>query len=89
MFLSEYGEQYNVQRVHLMLCIVVLRQMIKHKENRINYEVKLQVPQLIVKHHWVLVPVKGIREPSGRQGKKSFNIGGIQTHDLWTRSTVD
>ena len=51
MFLSEYGEQYNVQRVHLMLCIVVLRQMIKHKENRINYEVKLQVPQLIVKHH--------------------------------------
>ena len=22
MFLSDYGEQYNVQRVHLMLCIV-------------------------------------------------------------------
>ena len=26
--------QYNVQRVHLMLCIVVLRQMIKHRAER-------------------------------------------------------
>ena len=51
MFLSEYGEQYNVQRVHLMLCIVVLRQMIKPRENRINYEVKLQVPQLTLKRY--------------------------------------
>ena len=51
MFLSEYGEQYNVQRVHLMLYILVLLQMIKPRENRINYEVKFQVPQLTLKRY--------------------------------------
>ena len=51
MFLSEYGEQYNVQRVHLMLCIVMLPLMIEHRENRLNSEMKLQVPQLTLKHH--------------------------------------
>ena len=37
--------------------------------------------------HWALALVKGNREPHEAK-KKSFDLGGIQTHDLRIRSTV-
>ena len=35
----------------------------------------------------MLALVKGIREPH-KVKKKSFDLGGNRTHDLWIRSTV-
>ena len=37
--------------------------------------------------HWALALVKGNREPHEAK-KKSFDLGGNRTHDLWIRSTV-
>ena len=39
------------------------------------------------KSHWALALLKGIREPHEVK-KKSFDLGGNRTHDLWIRSTV-
>ena len=37
--------------------------------------------------HWALALVKGNREPHEAK-KKSFDLSGNRTHDLWIRSTV-
>ena len=39
-------------------------------------------------NHWALALVKGIREPHEVK-KKSFDLGGNRTHDLWITSIIE